>query len=1313
MGKYDFNMNKKYTFLFFILLFQISKASIQDGNYIVEVFDSPANMMHGQFAINSKGDMIIEYSEDNGLSRIFYGIKENEKGFFNGEYIKIIRLGDEQKRFESKNIFIYKNNSNDDNTQYLLSLGAYISVSELYNIDDNNDISNTINYLTKVTSDILGNSIFSFKNSIIDINNDKKEYLIAYIYDKKYYLQIIAFSSFSLDNISIKKINTQQIDASPEENRMVDTILLNKGLILVLFINKNNIYINLIDLSLENIFDQVLDSVDLTGDNEGLFAKSFNLKDDYILFIYFPKTNDNLKLSLGQINSNNNYSSILTTITPYKYLSNPILNEAIQINSERCAFFGIKSRNKPNDNVGEISDALYILLIDTYNNYQNIIIREYEMVYNSYKTHKEITAIIYNNFICVSSSVYKTSNYSYGLMSMFMIIGYFNETNNNDNNFTINIYDYFLNEEENNIIDIIINRESIKNIKINNNFFGYELSQENIRLTTIPDEIEFYNKNNVNAKLLNGNILNKNYTLKERETKVSTQGNYYFEYQIIVQEPDYDTFNSYFINISTYHSNDAENIDQRNFFKPQQFYGKIFSVNFILCPESYLFDSLSNQCQYVPPPTTYINKPTIIITNDICSYEKLKDNNCVFETNNNNTQLYNQIKENILQEYPEDGESVTIDAGNGYIFQVTNLENELSSLSGNASSNVSIIDLGECGDLLKEHHNISENQSLIFIKYEKVTEIASERDIQYEVYHPINKEKLNLSICEDVSISIYIPITLSEEAKQKYEELEKQGYDLFNPNDSFYQDICTPFESENGTDVGLNDRKNDYYKNYNNNTQCQGNCQYSDYLSNSNFLKCDCSVDVDNNIETENKEEVSFDNKMIYESFYDILKNSNYKVVKCYNLIFSKDTIFKNYGSILVMVYFIIFLVFFILYIIQGINPFRISALKSIAEKEINKGKNSILFSSLKFNNIPENNNENNKSNNDNSYKKISKKSLNPPKKSSKSINLKTKDIKSNKRNSVISKKSANVNNINNRDNNKYKNVVLLNNKVNVVNNSNQNKNKEILINDTYNNQKQSSKNVIFNQKIKNNLLSPIKQKEIEEEKNFDDFELNNMDYLEAIQYDQRNFIKTYWSILKREHIIIFTFFIRNDYNIVHIKFSRFIFLVCTDMAMNVIFFTDDSMHKIYTNYGKYDFIQQIPQIIYSTIVSQVMELILCYLSLTDKHLYQIKELENGRKNMEVIFRIIKCVKIKLIGFYSFTFIFFFLYWYLISAFCAVYQNTQVIFIKDSLSSFALGLLYPFILYLFPALLRIIALNDRNKKRLKVIYAISDIIPIF
>ena len=164
---------------------------------------------------------------------------------------------------------------------------------------------------------------------------------------------------------------------------------------------------------------------------------------------------------------------------------------------------------------------------------------------------------------------------------------------------------------------------------------------------------------------------------------------------------------------------------------------------------------------------------------------------------------------------------------------------------------------------------------------------------------------------------------------------------------------------------------------------------------------------------------------------------------------------------------------------------------------------------------------------------------------------------------------------------------------------------------------------------------------------------------------------------------------------------------------MNVFFFTDDSMHKVYKNYGKYDFVQQIPQIIYSSAVSQALEIILCFLSLTDKNVYQLKEKKNIRNKKHLIFRILKSIKIKLFGFYVFTFILFASYWYLVSSFCAVYQNTQITFIKDSISSFLLGLLYPFALYIFPALLRVLSLKDRKKKRCRVIFVISEIIPIF
>ena len=69
-------------------------------------------------------------------------------------------------------------------------------------------------------------------------------------------------------------------------------------------------------------------------------------------------------------------------------------------------------------------------------------------------------------------------------------------------------------------------------------------------------------------------------------------------------------------------------------------------------------------------------------------------------------------------------------------------------------------------------------------------------------------------------------------------------------------------------------------------------------------------------------------------------------------------------------------------------------------------------------------------------------------------------------------------------------------------------------------------------------------------------------------------------------------------------------------------------------------------------------------------------------------------------------------YWYAIACFCAVYANTQAAFITDSLSSFGLGLLYPFILYLFPSALRLIALKVTNS-RLTFFYTLSDIIPFF
>ena len=175
------------------------------------------------------------------------------------------------------------------------------------------------------------------------------------------------------------------------------------------------------------------------------------------------------------------------------------------------------------------------------------------------------------------------------------------------------------------------------------------------------------------------------------------------------------------------------------------------------------------------------------------------------------------------------------------------------------------------------------------------------------------------------------------------------------------------------------------------------------------------------------------------------------------------------------------------------------------------------------------------------------------------------------------------------------------------------------------------------------------------------------------------------------------------------VKFSRFIFLLCTDMAMNVFFFSDDTMHKMFLDYGKYNFIRQISQFFYSTAVSQMIEVFLCYLSLTDKHYYQIKECKRvSRKSM---IGIMKCIQLKISFFFVFTSIMFIFYWYLITCFCAVYQNTQVAFIKDSLLSFTLGNVIPFVEYLIPSFIRIIALKT-IKYNLEWLYKLSGVIPL-
>ena len=462
-----------------------------------------------------------------------------------------------------------------------------------------------------------------------------------------------------------------------------------------------------------------------------------------------------------------------------------------------------------------------------------------------------------------------------------------------------------------------------------------------------------------------------------------------------------------------------------------------------------------------------------------------------------NEEAYNYMLE-ILQKFePDEEKSIYLTTENNLAFEITTTQKEKSELNGKLiRDNLTMIDIEKCENVLREIYDFNENVSLIFLKSENLNSIPSERNVQYEIYESINKTKLNLSLCEGTDIDLYFPVELNSQTQQLFEDLNKQGYDLFNIKDKFYQDICTPYKSENGTDILLSDRINDLYYKNNNLTTCQENCEYSDYTSETKLLKCKCNVNTE---PIDYKNQKKFTPKKIYESFYDVLKYSNYKVLTCYKLIFEKDPVSSNIGSILVIIFFGIYFFFLIFLIFKGITPLKIDIIKTIDNPK-QKAANIISNKNILINNQSINMNNNKKT------KKLS--IVFPPLKKSKSINQNKKNAKKN------SSKS------NRKSSYQIKNLSYIDNKIFIIDNSE-------------------------NGKFKGNNPKLIQDKNDKgEQKQFDDFEINELEYLDAKIIDTRSFMSIYWSILKREHKIIFTFFIRNDYNLYYIKFMRFIFLV-------------------------------------------------------------------------------------------------------------------------------------------------------------------------
>ena len=115
------------------------------------------------------------------------------------------------------------------------------------------------------------------------------------------------------------------------------------------------------------------------------------------------------------------------------------------------------------------------------------------------------------------------------------------------------------------------------------------------------------------------------------------------------------------------------------------------------------------------------------------------------------------------------------------------------------------------------------------------------------------------------------------------------------------------------------------------------------------------------------------------------------------------------------------------------------------------------------------------------------------------------------------------------------------------------------------------------------------------------------MNYEFALKCDNRSYFEYYFSLIKTKHELIFTFCYNKDYNSRIIKIDLFFINFVMNYTINALFFNDDTMHKIYEEKGKFQFLYQLPQIIYSSIISQILNSLFQLLALSEDLIIEFK----------------------------------------------------------------------------------------------------------
>ena len=558
--------------------------------------------------------------------------------------------------------------------------------------------------------------------------------------------------------------------------------------------------------------------------------------------------------------------------------------------------------------------------------------------------------------------------------------------------------------------------------------------------------------------------------------------------------------------------------------------------------------------------------------------------------------------------------------------------------------------------------------------------------IEFQAYDD-NKKPLNLSICDNN----YIKITHSIKSSSLFDKVlaslfKDLGIDIFNINDSFFTDVCHSY-SDSENDITLKDRIKEIFQNF---SMCEKGCYYDEIDLENMTVTCECKTKTDFNMD-----DIAV-TLLPYEE-----KNSNFQIIKCYNLVFSLKGKMINIGFWIFLVLVLVHIPLLILYFYRGIKPVKEYIFQQMRIYGYIKSDNIIS----KKAGIQKIKNKSKIKNNKNKSKKNTKN--NPPRKNE-NINNKNKvkqlilrDNKKDKSNAET--KAIKINIIeNNRKRNKMKLNASLDRRGN--NNSLINSKQSMNFLETKEDIKKNKKKCNKKTKKKKTKTIKVKKKQTKNIFNFNIINinlnkrgkyipqgsnqiLNNYTFEEAIKYDFRSTCLIYYIILLSKQAIFHAFLYKSPLEVFSLRLCLAIFIYSSDLALNSFFYLDDKISEKYHyahNLFLFAFTNNITVILLSTLVGFLFMTLFTNLSNSSNEIRNLfrKEEEKLTKNKKYnisdkrkkdiqleIEKILKKYKIKLIVLIIIEFSLMLFFWYYVTAFCHVYNSTQYSWLFDSFLS--------------------------------------------